>query len=318
MILSEKATITFLYSIVKHQFLGLVIEPFLVEKTAAGNFSLAHQRLMFANTSLYSYLLEEEDFRVIEILEEITPERIVKKFYRKGTIRPKEFFEKHCDEKMFLTVIRPFIEIRLNEALQLINETKLYFSNETKNPTAKQISIHKNNVNVLFHFSRTETETRYFATIKCNNERLKLLGNSAILTYNPANIIIDNKLIVLDNIDGKKIEPFITKYYISVARRSEEIFFKKFGLELIEKFNVRADGFEIIQETHKASALLKLEKTLNNDYGFILSFKYDGHVFHYHSKKMAHAIYEKKGDSFLFRKIIKIIMKLMNFFVIIN
>lgn len=303
MILSEKATIAFLYSIVKHPYLGLVIEPFLVEVTAAGNFSLAHQRLIAANANLYSHLLEENDFKAIKILEEITPEQIVKKFYRKGAIRPKEFFEKKCDEQTFATVIRPFIELRLSEALELINPTKLYFTSETKNPTAKHLTIHKDNVSVLFHFNRMETETRYYATIKVNNERLKLMGSSAILTYDPAHIIIDDKLIVLKDVDGKKIEPFITKYYIAVARRSEEIFFKKFGLELIEKFNVRAEGFEIVQETHKASAILKLEKVLTNDYGFILSFKYDGQVFPYHSKKMAHAIYEKKGDSFLFRKI---------------
>lgn len=303
MILSEKATIAFLYSIVKHPYLGLVIEPFLVEVTAAGNFSLAHQRLIAANANLYSHLLEENDFKAIKILEEITPERIVKKFYRKGTIRPKEFFEKKCDEQTFATIIRPFIERRLSEALELINPEKLYFSSETKNPTAKHLTIYKDNVSVLFHFNRTDTETRYYATIKVNNERLKLMEKSAILTYDPAHIIIDDKLIVLKDVDGKKIEPFITKYYISVARRSEEIFFKKFGLELIEKFNVRAEGFEIVQETHKATAILKLEKVLPNAYGFILSFKYDGQVFPYHSKKMAHAIYEKKGDSFLFRKI---------------
>ncbi|MFM9944720.1 MAG: DEAD/DEAH box helicase [Bacteroidia bacterium] len=303
MILSEKATIAFLYSIVKHPYLGLVIEPFLVEVTAAGNFSLAHQRLIAANANLYSHLLEENDFKAIKILEEITPERIVKKFYRKGAIRPKEFFEKKCDEQTIANVIRPFIELRLSEALELINPTKLYFSSETKNPTARHLTIHKDHVSVLFHFNRMEAETRYYATIKVNNERLKLMENSAILTYDPAHIIIDDKLIVLKNVEGKKIAPFITKYYIAVARRSEEIFFKKFGLELIEKFNVRAEGFEIIQETHKASAILKLEKVLSNDYGFILSFKYDGQVFPYHSKKMAHAIYEKKGDSFLFRKI---------------
>ena len=92
MILSEKATIAFLYSIVKHPYLGLVIEPFLVEVTAAGNFSLAHQRLIAANANLYSHLLEENDFKAIKILEEITPERIVKKFYRRRAGHAKQVF----------------------------------------------------------------------------------------------------------------------------------------------------------------------------------------------------------------------------------
>jgi hypothetical protein len=94
--LSEKANISFVYSIVKHQYLGLIIEPFLVEVTAAGNFSLSHQRLISANANLYPNLLEEDDIKVIKILDEITPERLTKKFYKKETIRPKEFFEKKC------------------------------------------------------------------------------------------------------------------------------------------------------------------------------------------------------------------------------
>jgi SNF2 family DNA or RNA helicase len=301
--LSEKASITFIYSIVNHPYIGLVIEPLLVEKTVAGNFSLANQRLIYANAKLYTHLLDEADFAVIKILEEITPDNIVKKFYKKGAIRPKEFFEKKIGETMFKSSIRPFIERRLLEALELLDPTKLYFSSETKNPTAKHLTVCKDNVSILFHFNRTEIETRYYATIKVNNERLKILGNGNVLIYEPAHIIIDDKLIILKEVDGKKIEPFFSKYYISVARRSEEIFFKKFGLELIEKFNVKSEGFEIKQETHKASAVLKLEKVLSNDYGFILSFKYDGQVFPYHSKKMAHAIYEKNGDAFHFRKI---------------
>jgi len=301
--LSEKATITFLYSIVKHQYLGLIIEPYLLEVTDAGNFSLAHQRLIAANANLYTHLLEENDFKAVKILDEITPERLVKKFYRKDAIRPKEFFEKKCDETMFKLTIRPFIERRLVEVMALINVDKLYFCGETKNPTSKKLTVCSEMISVLFHFSRNETETRYYATIKHNNERLKLMGTSSVLTYDPAHIIVDDKLLILKEVDGKKIEPFLTKYYISVARRSEEIFFKKFGLELIEKFNVRAEGFEILQETHKASSIIKLERVINNKLGFILSFKYDGHAFPYHSKKMAHAIYEKKEDSFIFRKI---------------
>jgi hypothetical protein len=301
--LSEKANIAFIYSIVKHQYLGLIIEPFLVEITAAGNFSLSYQRLISSNANLYSKLLVENDYQIIKLLEEVSPERLVKKFYRKGSIRPKEFFEKKCDEALFKNTIRPYIEQRLSDVLELIDGDKLYFAGETKNPTSKKLQLCKNDVSVLFHFNRNETETRYYATIKCNNERLKLLGNGAILTYNPAHLIIDDKLIVLKDVEGKKIEPFFTKYYISVARRSEEIFFKKFGLELIEKFSVKSEGFEIVQEKHKASALLKLEKLLDNQYGFVLSFKYDGQIFPYHSKKMAHAIYENKGDSFFFRKI---------------
>jgi len=301
--LSEKANIAFIYSIVKHPYLGLIIEPFLVEVTNAGNFSLSHQRLIATNAKLYPHLLTDNDLEVVKILETISPESLVKKFYRKGTIRPKEFFEKKCDEAQFKSTIRPFIERQLTEAFPLLDFNKIYFASETKNPTAKKLKVYTENVSVLFHFNRSEVETRYYATIKLENERLKLLGTSALLIYEPAHLIVDDKLIVLKDVDGKKLEPFLTKYYIPVARRSEETFFKKFGLELIEKFNVRAEGFEIKQETHNASAIIKLDVSMDEHPWFILSFKYDGQIFPYHSKKMAHVIFEGNGDDIFFRKI---------------
>lgn len=300
--ISEKANIAFVYSVVKNAFLGWVIEPFLVEKTQKGNFSLSSQKLVYANAGLYKNLINENDLEAIKILEEISPENITKKFYRKEKIRPKEFFEKKCDEKLYDLTIRPFLERKINEALKYIDKQNLYLASESKNITDRKLQAYTENIDVLFHFNRNETETRYYITIKLNNERLKINGNSLLLTYEPANLIVDDKLLTLENVDGKKLEPFLTKYYIAVNKRSEEIFFKKFGLEIIEKFNVRAEGFEIIQEKHKASAILKFEKILNNKYGFILSFEYGGHIFPYHSKKMAHAVYEKQGDNFIFTK----------------
>lgn len=300
--ISEKANIGFVYSVVKHQYLGLIIEPFLVEKMQNGKFSLTNQKLVFANAGLYKDILNENDFQAIKILDEISAENITKKFYRKEKLRPKEFFEKKCDDKLFELTIRPYIERRLTEALKFINKENLYLSSESRNPTDKKLKVFDENINVLFHFIRNETETRYYITIKLKDERLKLNGNGMLLTYQPANIIVGDNLLTLENVDGKKIEPFFTKYYIAVNRRSEEIFFKKFGLEIIEKFNVKADGFEIIQEKQRASAILKLEKVLNDKYGFILSFNYGGHIFPYHSKKIAHVVYEKNGENFSFRK----------------
>jgi hypothetical protein len=141
--LSEKANIAFIYSIVKHQYLGLIIEPFLVEITAAGNFSLSYQRLISSNANLYSKLLVENDYQIIKLLEEVSPERLVKKFYRKGSIRPKEFFEKKCDEALFKNTIRPYIEQRLSDVLELIDGDKLYFAGETKTQLLKNFNFVK-------------------------------------------------------------------------------------------------------------------------------------------------------------------------------
>ncbi|MCB9251754.1 MAG: DEAD/DEAH box helicase [Flavobacteriales bacterium] len=301
--LTENAKVEFIFAVVRNQFLGLIIEPYLVEVTPAGNYSLAHQRLMVSNIKLYKDLLTENDVQSIRILETFTPENIVKKYYKKSAIRPKEYFERKCDKNFFEQTIRPFIERRIVEAMDFINKDRIFYSGDSKNPSSIKLKYLSNEVGVLFHFVKNQEETRYYITLKYEEQRLKIVGNGAILIYSPAYLILGESLIHLPELDGKKLEPFLTKYYISIAPKAEKIFFDKFGLELIEKFNIRTDGIEIKQETHQGKAILKLEGGMHGKPWFVLNFRYNTSIFPYHSKKKAHAYYEYSGENMVIHKI---------------
>src|SRR5476651_1386482 len=107
-----------IYAIAKHDYLGYVIEPHIVQLNPNGEFSLTHQRL-FSNTATeFTHCIDETDFKLIKILEEMEQGNVIKRFYKKP-IRPSEFFARIFTEQLFET-IRPKIEKRMVEALALL------------------------------------------------------------------------------------------------------------------------------------------------------------------------------------------------------
>src|SRR5215217_6784256 len=106
-----------IYAIAKHEYLGYVIEPHIVQLNPNGEFSLTHQRL-FSNTATeFANCLADTDLKLIKLLEEMEQGNVIKRYYKK-VIRPSEFFAKIFTDQLFDT-IRPKIEKRLSEALTL-------------------------------------------------------------------------------------------------------------------------------------------------------------------------------------------------------
>jgi hypothetical protein len=113
-----------IYAICRHEYLGYVIEPHIVQLNPNGEFSLTYQRL-FSNTAKeFSQFLDETDFKLVKIPEEIEQGNVIKRYYKK-LIRPFEFFSKIFNEQLFDT-IRPKIEKRMAEALTLLPGKEIY------------------------------------------------------------------------------------------------------------------------------------------------------------------------------------------------
>src|SRR5277367_946471 len=128
-----------IYAICKHEYLGYLIEPHIVQLNPNGEFSLTYQRL-FSNTAKeFLQYLDEADLRLIKILEEMEQGNLIKKFYKKP-IRPFEFFTKIFNEQLFDT-IRPKIEKRMAEALGLLTNKPLYLMTKEGYPAERKLQI---------------------------------------------------------------------------------------------------------------------------------------------------------------------------------
>lgn len=291
------------YSVCKHEFLGFLIEPHVVQLNSDKGFSLTYQRL-FSTTALeFSSILNETDFKLIKLLEETEQGHIIKRYHKKA-IRPVEYFRTIFNENIYDT-LRPKIERKIVEALKLIGNKDLYLMSKEGWPVEKKLSIATEPSSVLFHFRRNLIETRYFPTIKFQGQRIEFMFKEAqIICNQPAWLLLDGVLYYFEeDVEGKKLQPFLNKRFISIPKSSEKTYFEKFVAPLIEKHAVYAEGFEIRTEKFEAIPVLKLLHSDSEAPQLQLYFKYGDYIFPSGSDRRVTVRTEKRDNDYIFHRI---------------
>ena len=270
------------YALCEHPYLGYLIEPHVVQLNPNGGYSLTHRRI-FSNTSKdYARVLDDTDHKLIKLLEEIEQTSIIKRYYKKP-IRPADFFAKAFN-KEFFEFVRPKIEQRLLRALEWLANKPLFLMGKDGYAAEQRLEIAPEPASVLFHFRRTNEETRYFPTVKYGGKRIEFMYKDAQIIINQqAWMLLGNVLYHFDQpLEGKKLSPFLQKRYITVPRNTEHKYFETFVCALIEKHHVYAEGFDIETHQHNAIPVIKLlyaadtlQLQLNFRYGLYL-FTADG------------------------------------------
>ena len=292
------------YSLCKHAFLGYLIEPHIVQLNPQGDFSLTYQRLFSHTAKEFASHLSEQDFKLIKILDETEQDYIIKKYHKKA-VRPVEFFGKFFNDK-FYDSVRPKIEKRLSEVLEILKiQGSLYITDNDGWPAERKIDIAITPSTVLFHFRRNEVETRYFPTIKYQDLRIDFMFKDAqVISNQPAWLLLNDMLYFFEqDIEGKKLMPFLNKRFITIPKATEETYFEKFVAPLIEKYHVYAEGFDIKTVKHTPIPTLKVIYVESGISQLQLYFKYGDYAFSMGNDKKVTVRFEKEADNYIFTRI---------------
>ncbi|MGM9476879.1 DEAD/DEAH box helicase [Pedobacter sp. GSP4] len=292
------------YSLCKHEYLGYLIEPHVVQLNPQGDFSFTYQRIFTHTAEEFHACLGDIDYKLIKILDDIEQDSLIKKYYKK-LIRPTEFFTKIFDDKFYENV-RPKIEKKLAEALELLKiKNELYVMDKDGWPVERKIELAAEPASILFHFRRNETETRYFPTIKYQNLRIEFMFKEAqIISNKPAWLLLNDILYFFDqDIEGKKLQPFLNKRFIAIPKTTEATYFEKFVAPLIEKHHVYAEGFEIRTEQFEAAPIIKVLYVDGGLSQIQLYFKYGEYTFPVENAHKVTVRLEKTADNYIFHRI---------------
>ena len=294
-----------IYSLCEHPYLGFLIEPHVVQLNPNGGYSLTHRRV-FSHTAVdYAPILDDADYKLIKLLEEVEQTNVIKRYHKKP-IRPIDFFAKFFDNK-FLEYIRPKIETRLLQVLDLLGDKPLFLMSKDGYAADQRIIIAPQPASVLFHFRRNDEETRYFPTIKYNGQRIEFMYKDAQVVINQqAWLLLENVLYRFDQpLEGKKLSPFLQRRYIAVARATEHKYFETFVRGLIEKHHVYAEGFDIKTHQHNAVPVIKLLYVANGTSQLQLHFRYGPYLFASGSqnKVTVRMEYDESTDHYTFHRI---------------
>lgn len=193
-------------------------------------------------------------------------------------------FIKKVEPTTIDTYIRPFIENRHKEILKLIRETDtpVFMRNRLSDRDffiEKRIKVLKTPSTMLFIFSNKE-EFTYTVQIKNSQSSISLLDKPfATLHLNPAQVVIGDQLHYFEDIDHRKLLPFISKSHIEIPQRSVAEYIRKFVVECVKKYDVVAEGINIYQQTHEPQAILTLQDGFELQPVLHLRFRYGNQIF---------------------------------------
>ena len=259
-----------------HPKLGTIVLPYWAKQSAKPYLSIS-ERLSAFNVENYRAVLPDHALEIIKLGDEFADSVLFKRFVTKK--HPAKNFFQTADAGYFAEFIRPYIERRIDKIFRLAvkSGTPIYMDEATPNlyPEAL-IKTHVNDADTILNFTRTDEGTRYVLEVYQNDERINLsIKESKVICYQPCWLRTGKQIhSFIKEFDGKKLEPFIKKEFISIPKTAEKKYFEAFILKNLKTSSVTAEGFDILDIKPERKVGLNLEYDLNGKPIFTVYFIY--------------------------------------------
>ncbi len=321
-----------IYSLYQHEFLGFIFESFIVHLDDKGKLTYQHQNISSKNAREFSKGLDDRDFELIELMDSMSQDAILKHFSKK-MMKPNEFFtkiyKKDKGDELVQEQIEAYMEKRRSSVMDKLAGKMVFEMGNDGEPTWRKLEVMPHRASIQFHFRRGEDSTNYYPTLSYDGKKIELPNPAAYLVCkDPAWLVVDGKLYGFDvPVDGRKLLPFLSKKFVVIPKNLEETYYNRFVAPLIASFdNVEVNGFEIARHDFTPHPLLTLSelppvstktnpKLFDGDNGqegpsddesgkiiFDLSFKYGKHKFRGDSPGPVSVKLEKHDNDYVFHR----------------
>lgn len=240
------------YSLFEHEYLGYLLESYVVQLDEKGRLSYSSQNISSQNAKEFTSGLDEVDYQLIELTGQIQQDEILKKFNTKK-LDPIKFFRMAFDKEKGNKEVRDYMTGYLDrkkaQILELIrvHNKRIFEMGHDGIVTWKELSIPTEPVSVRFNFFKNEDNTHYFPTLMHEKKKLNYQYKGAILVCTePAYMLLGEHIYWFkEKLDGKKLKPFFNKKFVVVPKKVESTYYQKFIAPLVANHHVFAKGFDI-------------------------------------------------------------------------
>jgi len=321
-----------IYSLYQHEYLGYIFESYIVHLDEKGKLTYQHQNISHKNAREFSKGLDDRDYELIEMMDSMSQDAVLKHFSKK-IMKPDEFFskvyKKDKGDELLQEQIDAFMEKRRAAILEKLKGKLLFEMGNDGEPTWRKLEVPDQRASIQFHFQRSADSTNYFPTISYEGKRLEIPNPTAYLVcMHPAWMVFNGKLYGFDkNVDGKKLQPFLSKKHVVIPKNMEETYYNRFVAPLIASFDdIEAQGFEINKNEYDPHPHLTISelppassKEVSTLFGnvdsdgpsddeagkivFDLSFKYGKHRFRGDAFGPVSVTVEKKDNDYVFHRV---------------
>jgi SNF2 family DNA or RNA helicase len=262
------------YAISHHQYLGYLISAHVVQLSPNGELSLVHQGAYPDNLEQFATGIDDKDRQLVALTNRTLPRELIKHF--KGNPREEaDFFEKRFEGKIKeLALTR--VQRQLTEVLPLLHDRPVFSMGNDSYPAQTPLRMLDEKATVLFHFKRYEEETVYYPTIKLHDELLKFQNQGAVLLcLKPAWILFQEQIFTFEGeVEGVKLKPFLTRFNIKIPKAKEKEYFRKFVSQLVERYRVKPEGFEIRKVWETPTFAIRVSEHDKSSFSFQREVRY--------------------------------------------
>lgn len=266
-----------IYSVYHDPLTGDVIEPYLVKLLDDGKFSYSYKKVSTENIPNHDYAFTDEDKQLIKLCTEIGHHNLAKVFNKKK-LKDDDFLKIFIRDEKQKELLDAYVSKRTHKVLFALRGGLLYVREKSSDhPAMISRKVLEGAATVVYNFSKTAKGTYYYLTVKQGGVYLNLKNKTTrIICQMPCWIMIsDNIYHFEDETDAGKLQPFLSKPYITIEPRMEASYYEKFVLKAIKHFEVHSMGFDIHDVGGEKGAMLKLVRDVDSNYAFQLNYTYD-------------------------------------------
>jgi len=269
----------FIVTLRNHKLLGPYLIPYMVDKDPGMEFYTIKESLAPDNIRSAPHLYTQPQIEIARLADQCS-ETGIRRAFGSAKYQNNNDFLKHITESDITEHIRPMMDQKMAEIVDICiaNNIRIYEKPENMNSIfpGDEIMVSTKKMKPVFNFVRTDTETQYYLSLRYGTQDISLYQmQMTVLSQFPCLIISNKRLFRVDNIDARKMTPFIGKRYISVSKSVEQTYYEKFIKNAIASdCEVRATGFRIVNAKAAPKAILKVETDLAGNTIFNLKFRY--------------------------------------------
>jgi SNF2 family DNA or RNA helicase len=244
--------------------------------------------------------LPETHQKLFAICKDLKPENIFKTFEKKS--KSKKTFADLWNDAKIGTLVKNYVDRKTIAFIEIIAANNLPFSlniNKDKDFSESKITISNKKLQTLLQFDKKPDGLSYSLMLLLDEKPFHLTNHKVTLLTNfPCYITIENELFLLNELEGKKLKPFLAKKTIEVPEKTISQFFEKFVKDIVKKTNIEATGFEVVVKNKIINTKIVLvEDFFSKQFKLDLVFDYEQFKFKNTNPKSTHSFINDKGNN---------------------
>ncbi len=304
---SEISGEKFALVLIKHRLWGHIFLPYIfVNEPDKKYFRLSESLSPYQSDETIKSLSNEER-EIVRIINEYSDRALFKLFSKDNSV--KDFLLNVTSDKIE-RFIRPYIERRIRRCFIIAKDEGIVCFRKRPNSNivhpGDRIDLASEPASPVFVFNRDPEGSTYKLKIEIEGKPIELFHNPIeILCNSPCIIMESERVLMIEDIDGPKLKPFLAKENVKIPKESEIRYFSGFVLNAVNKYKVEGSGFRIIRSIPEKSVHLSLEKSVKSFAVLIISFCYSGHYISPEDTSEFFTIFNNNTGDFIFTRYLR-------------